>query len=89
MRAQVLGSVVLAVAVFGSALGVVYVKHQSRKLFVELEGLQAARDQMNVEWGQLQLEQSTLVTHGNIERIARTRLGMELPENNKVVIVGP
>ena len=78
-----------ASGLIGSALGVVYVKHQSRKLFVELEGLQAARDQMNVEWGQLQLEQSTLVTHGNIERIARTRLGMELPENNKVVIVGP
>lgn len=62
---------ILALLVLASSLGVVYAKHQSRKLFVELDTLKKERDEMNVEWGQLQLEQSTLATHGRIEHIAK------------------
>ena len=80
---------VLALVVLASSLGVVYAKHQSRKLFVELDILKKERDEMNVEWGQLQLEQSTLATHGRIERIAKKRLGMVTPEYKKVLIVRP
>jgi len=79
----------LAVAVMFSAFGVVYVKHQNRKLFVELERQRMAQDQFDVEWGRLQLEQSTWATHGRIEHIARSRLGMGLPGDNEVVIVRP
>ena len=75
--------------VLASSLGVVYAKHQSRKLFVELDTLKKERDEMNVEWGQLQLEQSTLATHGRIERIAKKRLGMVTPEYKQVLIVRP
>jgi cell division protein FtsL len=42
-----------------SALALVYTKHESRKLFVELETLTHERDELNIEWGQLQIEQST------------------------------
>ena len=42
-----------------SALALIYTKHESRKLFVELEALTHQRDQLNIEWGQLQIEQST------------------------------
>lgn len=72
-----------------SALGVVYAKHQSRKLFVELQTLQAARDDLDVEWGQLQLEQSTWATHGRVESIAGAKLGMSIPEPNQVVVLKP
>lgn len=72
-----------------SALAVVYAKHHSRKLFIELQTLQKSRDEMAVEWGQLQLEQSTLVTHGRIEHTAHARLGMMLPPAEAMVIVKP
>ncbi len=79
----------LAVAVLGSAIGVVYAKHESRKLFVQLQGLQVVRDELNVTWGQLQLEQSTWATNGRIERIARQSLNMQMPPTGAVVIVKP
>ena len=79
----------LALIVLASSLGVVYAKHQSRKLFVELDTLKKERDEMNVEWGRLQLEQSTLATHGRIERTAIKRLNMVTPEYEQVLIVRP
>lgn len=81
--------IILAVLVLISSLGVVYAKHQSRKLFVELDLLKKHRDEMNVEWGQLQLEQSTLATHGRIEQAAKKRLKMVTPEYKDVLIVRP
>lgn len=81
--------VVLLVLVTASALGVVYAKHQSRKLFVELQGLHKTRDAMDVEWGQLQLEQGALATHGRVEETAGAKLGMLIPEANQVVILHP
>lgn len=81
--------IVLAIVVLASSLGVVYTKHQSRKLFVELDVLKKERDEMNVEWGRLQLEQSTLATHGRIERTAKKRLNMVTPEYEQVLIVRP
>lgn len=79
----------LSSAVMASALAVVYAKHESRKLFVEWQGLLARQDEMNIEWGQLQLEQSTWATHTRVESLARQRLGMTLPAQGAVVIVRP
>jgi len=79
----------LGLVVFGSALGVVYAQHQARTLFVTWEGLQQERDALNVEWGRLQLEQSTWATHGRIETLAREKLGMRTPSPTAVVIVKP
>ncbi|MGD2137355.1 MAG: cell division protein FtsL [Gammaproteobacteria bacterium] len=77
----------LLLAVLMSAVAVVYAKHQGRKLFVELQVLADERDAMDVEWGQLQLEQSTLTMHGQIERAARERLGMiNLTAANTVIV---
>jgi len=81
--------VALGLLAFGSALGVVYTQHESRKLFVELQGLQNARDELNVDWGRLQLEQSTWATHGRIEAIAREKLDMTIPPPAAVVLVKP
>lgn len=79
----------LVIVVLASALGVVYSKHESRKLFVELDLLKKERDEMNVEWGRLQLEQSTLATHSHIEQTAKKRLKMVTPEYEEVLIVRP
>jgi len=80
---------ILLVLVVLSALAVVYSKHQSRKLFVELSSLQKSRDAMEVEWGQLQLEQSTWATSVRIEKLARQRLQMTQMEYEKIIIVKP
>ena len=55
--------VVFAVVCVMSAIALIYTKHESRKLFVELEALTHQRDELNIEWGQLQIEQSTWATH--------------------------
>lgn len=89
MSSSVVVNLLLTMLVVMSALGVVYAKHESRLLFGELQELEAARDHMNTEWGQLQLEQSTLTTHGQVEKAARTRLGMHIPEPDQVVMVHP
>lgn len=72
-----------------SATGVIYSKHESRKLFVQLQALQKEQDQMDIEWGRMQLEQSTWATHGRIERLARKKLDMKIPSADKVVIIRP
>ncbi len=79
--------VVMILAVLVSAVGVIEAKHQSRKRFVALQALEKVRDQMNVEWGQLQLEQGTWATHSRVERIAREKLRMVNPKMDEVVIV--
>lgn len=80
---------VLALLLFASSLGVVFSTHQARRQFVELQGLQKVRDELNTQWGRLQLEQSTWATHGRIEKIANNKLDMVIPPPGAVVIVQP
>lgn len=77
----------LAAVVLISALASVYAKHQSRKLFVELQTLVAQRDRLEVEWGQLQIEQSTQANHARVEQLARDRLSMRTPTGDDVKLV--
>jgi len=76
-------------AVLSSAIMLVYSKHQSRKLFVELQSLKHQVNELDTEWGQLQLEQSAWSGHGRIERVARERLSMVMPNANEVVFIKP
>ncbi len=71
----------------GSAILLVYSKHQSRKLFVEVQQMRHQVDALNTEWSQLQLEQSAWSGHGRIERIARKQLSMITPDSGDVVFV--
>ena len=70
-----------------SALALVYTKHESRKLFVELEGLTQDRDELNIEWGQLQIEQSTWATHARIERVATDDLSLVRPDTTEIYVI--
>ncbi len=78
--------VVAAVCVL-SAMALVYTKHESRKLFVELESLTHQRDELNIEWGQLQIEQSTWATHARIERVASDELSLIRPRATEIYII--
>ncbi|MBF0470741.1 MAG: cell division protein FtsL [Gammaproteobacteria bacterium] len=80
---------VLGAALFVSALGVIFTIHYSRLLFIELQGLQQTRDELNSEWGRLQLEQGAHARHGRVERLARNELGMEMPAHNEIIMVRP
>jgi len=80
-------SAVLARAGFVSAGQVGIHQHQSRKIFMELQQLEEKRDELNEEWGRLQLEQSTWATDDRIERIAITRLGMKDPGPDSTVLL--
>ena len=71
--------------VLGSALTVVYVKHQSRVLFAELRGIQKQQDQQVIQWGRLQLQNTTLATHSNVESRARHDLQMRIPDKIELV----
>ena len=70
----------LIVLVLGSAMTVIYIKHESRVLFSELRQLQKKQDEQVIRWSRLQLQNSTLVTQSNVESIARKKLHMIIPE---------
>jgi cell division protein FtsL len=70
-----------------SSVALVYTKHESRKMFVELEGLTHERDELNIEWGQLQIEQSTWATHARIEQVATDDLSLARPESSDVYVI--
>lgn len=78
---------VLAIVCLATAIALVYTKHESRKLFVELEELTSERDELNIEWGQLQIEQSTWATHGRIEQVASDELALVRPEPDDVYVI--
>ncbi len=89
MSARPVATLLVLVLVIVSALGIVYSKHQGRKLFIELQALGRERDNMDIEWGQLQLEQGTLTTQGKVEVAARERLGMVNLSLDNMVIIRP
>ena len=78
---------VLVSAVFFSAVEVVVSRHQARKLFVEIQTLEKFRDELNEEWGRLQLEQSTWATDIRIESVTRSEMGMKTPDINSLVLL--
>ena len=74
----------LGLLVLSSAVAAVYAKHESRKLFIELQVLNAERDRLAVEWGQLQIEQSAWSTHARVEQIAREDMNLRPPTPDQV-----
>jgi cell division protein FtsL len=90
MRLQVLelaAVFLIASSVIASGIWVINAKHQARQLFVELEELNREQDRLQVDWGRLQLEQSTWATHPRIESLARERLRLTAPADEQLVVV--
>ncbi len=86
-RTPVLLTTVFAVVCVISAVALVYTKHESRRLFVQLEALTSERDELNIEWGQLQIEQSTWATHARIERVAADDLSLQRPKATEIYVI--
>ena len=76
----------LWIAVLGSAAGSIWFKHRQRELFIELERLNAGRDELEAEWGRLQLEQSAWSAYSYVENVADSRLHMRIPASRDVEI---
>jgi cell division protein FtsL len=84
-----LAMLLLSAGLFASALGVVWSTHETRTLFIELQGLHAERDRLDIEWSQLKIEQSAWATHGRVEQTARSGLNMVIPTPQEVQLVQP
>ena len=79
----------LLLANVATAIAVVFARHEHRQLFIRLSRLEKARDELNIEFGRLQLEQATWAESNRIDQVARTRLGMKFPETSDIVVVRP
>ncbi|MBE5316411.1 MAG: cell division protein FtsL [Xanthomonadales bacterium] len=84
---RVLIGLPLLVGVVLSGIALVQSRHAHRQLFAELNRLEAQRDELNIEFGRLQLEQATWGETFRIERVAREQLGMRSPEPVEVQVV--
>lgn len=82
-------NLLLLAALAACALALVTSQHQARKLYVELQKEQETARQFEVEWGQLQLEQSTWATHARVEKLAVQSLGMRVPPASRIQVVPP
>ena len=78
---------VLAVSVVLTAIVCVYARHESRRQFGQLQQLIAQRDALEVDWGRLQIEQSTWSTHARVESLARKKMGMRSPPPDEIKVV--
>lgn len=87
MNLRVLLGLPLLVGVVLSGIALVQSRHEHRQLFAELNRLEAQRDELNIEFGRLQLEQATWGETFRIERVAREQLGMRSPEPAEVQVV--
>lgn len=79
-------NVVLALLLMACALALIQSQHRSRTYFVELERLKKQAHMLDEQWGQLQLEQSTWANPARVDTLARTRLGLVAPPNDRVRI---
>jgi cell division protein FtsL len=79
----------LGCAVLAAAVGVVWSRHETRTLFIQLQGLHADRDKLEIEWQQLKIEQSAWAAHGRVEQTARNELNMVIPSPTEVRLMKP
>jgi cell division protein FtsL len=80
---------VLVLANVATAIGVVYARHEHRQLFAAFKRLERERDELNIDFGRLQLEQATWAESNRIDQVARNRLGMAFPSADETVVVRP
>jgi len=77
-------NIILALLLVACALAMIQAQHRSRTYFVELERLKKQARVLDEQWGQLQLEQSTWANLARVDALARTRLGLIAPPQDRV-----
>lgn len=88
-RIKVLMLAGLLMILLSSAMAVIYSKYRSRLLFVEIQQQEREMDRYEVEWGQLQLELTTLAEENRVEQMARDKLKLVMPERDKIIYLKP
>jgi cell division protein FtsL len=83
-----LNVILLGIAII-CALSVVTSQHNARKRYTVLQEEQKLAHELDVEWGRLQLEQSTWAMHSRIEVEATRQLMMVVPSNDRVQMIVP
>ncbi len=78
---------VLVIAIVATALLIVRDRHEHRLGFIALNKLDKARDELNIEFGRLQLEQATWAESNRVDQVARVRLGMVFPRTEDIVVL--
>ena len=78
---------VLVVANVATALLIVRDRNEHRLAFVAINKLDKARDELNIEFGRLQLEQATWAESNRVDQVARSRLGMVFPRTEDIVVL--
>lgn len=84
-----LGILCLALFVLFSALAVVYTTDLNRRLFMQVQQLEEAQNQLHLEWGKLLLEQSTWSNQARLQTLAQTHFKMVAPHSSNTVILKP
>jgi cell division protein FtsL len=79
--------VVLVGAILLSCLSIIYQSYQYRQLFNTQQQLVAHWDELQVEWGQLLLEQSALGSNSRVEKIAKRKLTMRVPQSQNIEMI--
>jgi cell division protein FtsL len=79
----------LVSAVLGSGIAVVYARQEHRQAYVQLTRLLRERDEINIEFSRLQLEQATWAETNRIEQVAVERVGMVFPQATDTVVIKP
>lgn len=77
----------LIVLVTISAFTVIFLTHLNRQTTIELEQLYSQRDDLDIEWRNLLLEQNSLAEHSEIEQQAEQQLIMKRPKPNEEIII--
>ncbi len=72
-----------------SALAVIGSKYQSRSLFIAIQSQETSLDQYEVEWGQLQLELTTLTEENRVEQVAKKKLKLKMPVRGEIIYLKP
>jgi cell division protein FtsL len=86
---RIVGMAVLLIMLLVSALAVIYSKYYSRLVFIEIQKQERSLDQYEVEWGQLQLELTTLTEQNRVELVAREQLKLVMPLREKIIYIKP
>jgi cell division protein FtsL len=86
---RILGVATLLIVLLVSALAVIYSKYHSRLIFIEIQKQERTLDQYEVEWGQLQLELTTLTEQNRVELVAREQLKLVMPLRDKIIYIKP
>ncbi|MCB1552929.1 MAG: cell division protein FtsL [Xanthomonadales bacterium] len=87
MSLKLLAFFALLIAISATGIAVVESRHEHRQLFVRLSVLEQERDELNIEFSRLQLEQATWADPSRIEQLARGPLGMKFPEAAELRVV--